>query len=95
MVRPYLLAGPALLLFAAILVVPLAMTVLLSFNDFSTVKGIQPVYILKNWRDLFTDPYFREMFEARVTRHRLTRNSRRRRAPGSDELRSRLEEAGP
>ena len=62
MVRPYLLAGPALLLFAAILVVPLAMTVLLSFNDFSTVKGIQPVYILKNWRDLFTDPYFREMF---------------------------------
>ena len=62
MVRPYLLAGPALLLFAAILVVPLAMTVLLSFNDFSTVKGIQPVYILKNWRDLFTDDYFREMF---------------------------------
>jgi len=51
-----------LLLFAAILVVPLAMTALLSFNDFSTVKGIQPVYILKNWRDLFTDEYFREMF---------------------------------
>ena len=51
-----------MLLFAAILVVPLAMTVLLSFNDFSTVKGIQPVYILKNWRDLFTDDYFREMF---------------------------------
>jgi len=38
------------------------MTALLSFNDFSTVKGIQPVYILKNWRDLFTDEYFREMF---------------------------------
>src|SRR5438128_196541 len=38
------------------------MTVLLSFHDFSTVKGIQPVFILKNWQELFTDPYFREMF---------------------------------
>jgi putative spermidine/putrescine transport system permease protein len=62
MVRPYLLAGPALALFAVILIVPLGMTVLLSFHDFSTVKGIQPVLILKNWEELFSDPYFREMF---------------------------------
>ena len=59
---PYLLCGPALLLFAAVVVAPLGMTVLLSFHDFSTVKGIQPVFILKNWQELFTDPYFREMF---------------------------------
>jgi putative spermidine/putrescine transport system permease protein len=62
MVRPYALSAPALALFAAIVVIPLAMTVLLSFHDFSTVKGIQPVLILKNWHELFTDEYFREMF---------------------------------
>jgi len=61
-VRPYLLTAPALALFAAIVVVPLGMTFLLSFNDFSTLKGIQPVFILKNWHELFTDEYFREMF---------------------------------
>jgi putative spermidine/putrescine transport system permease protein len=59
---PYLLSAPALLLFAAVVVIPLAMTLALSFHDFSTVKGIQPVFILKNWQELFTDPYFREMF---------------------------------
>jgi putative spermidine/putrescine transport system permease protein len=59
---PYLLAAPAMLLFAAVVIVPLAMTLALSFHDFSTVKGIQPVWILKNWQELFTDDYFREMF---------------------------------
>lgn len=59
---PYLLSAPALALFAAVVLVPLAMTFLLSFHDWSTVRGIQPVYILKNWRDLATDPWFREMF---------------------------------
>jgi len=61
-VRPYLLTAPALALFAAIVLIPLGMTFVLSFNDFSTVKGIQPVFILKNWHELFTDEYFREMF---------------------------------
>jgi putative spermidine/putrescine transport system permease protein len=61
-VRPYVLSAPALLLFAVIVVVPIGMTVLLSFHDFSTSKGIQPVLILKNWKELFTDAYFREMF---------------------------------
>jgi putative spermidine/putrescine transport system permease protein len=58
----YALSAPALALFAAVVLIPLGMTVLLSFHDFSTVKGIQPVFILKNWHELFTDPYFREMF---------------------------------
>jgi putative spermidine/putrescine transport system permease protein len=61
-IRPWLLSAPALLLFGIVVVVPLAMTVVLSFHDFSTLGGIKPVFILKNWRDLFTDPYFREMF---------------------------------
>ena len=59
---PYLLSAPALLLFGAIVMVPLAMTFALTFHDFSTLKGIQPAFILKNWHELFTDDYFKEMF---------------------------------
>ncbi|MEO7057975.1 MAG: ABC transporter permease [Caldimonas sp.] len=49
-------------LFGAVVIVPLALTLLLSFHDFSSTEGIRTVYILKNWRELFTDPYFSEMF---------------------------------
>ena len=59
---PWLLSLPALVLFVAIVIVPLAMTVLLSFHDWGQYKGIQPVLILKNWREVLGDPYFREMF---------------------------------
>src|SRR5258708_37740562 len=59
---PYLLSLPALLLFAAVVIVPLAMTVLLSFHDWGQYKGIEPVFILKNWREVLTDSYFLEMF---------------------------------
>ena len=59
---PYALIAPAMALFAAIVFVPLAMTVLLSFHNFSNTEGIQTVVILKNWRELFSDAYFREMF---------------------------------
>lgn len=59
---PYLLSAPALLLFFAVVLIPIAMTVLLSFNDWSQYKGIQPVLILKNWREVFDDSYFHEMF---------------------------------
>ena len=59
---PWLLSLPALVLFAAVLVVPLIMTVLLSFHDWSQYGGIRPVLILKNWREIWTDPYYAEMF---------------------------------
>ena len=59
---PWLLSLPALTLFAAVLVVPLAMTVLLSFHDWSQYGGIKPVLILKNWREIWSDPYYAEMF---------------------------------
>jgi putative spermidine/putrescine transport system permease protein len=59
---PWLLSGPALLLFVGVMVVPIAMTVLLSFHDFSMSKGIQPVFILRNWHEVLTDGYFHEMF---------------------------------
>ncbi|MFY7960790.1 MAG: ABC transporter permease [Elsteraceae bacterium] len=59
---PYAMLSPALLLFVAILLIPLLMTVLLSFHDWGQYKGIEPVFILKNWRELITDDYFHEMF---------------------------------
>ena len=59
---PWLLTAPALLLFVGVLVIPLAMTVMLSFHDWGQYKGIEPVFILKNWREVATDPYYAEMF---------------------------------
>jgi putative spermidine/putrescine transport system permease protein len=59
---PYLLSLPALLLFAAIVIVPLGMTVALSFHDWGQYKGIVPVFILKNWSEVFSDSYYGEMF---------------------------------
>lgn len=58
----YLLAGPALLLFAGVVLAPLAMTVLLSFHDWGQYKGIETVFILKNWREVLTDDYFYSVF---------------------------------
>jgi len=59
---PYLLLAPAALLFLAVVAIPLAMTVLLSFHDWGQYKGIEPVLILKNWREVLSDGYYREMF---------------------------------
>ncbi|MBL8342751.1 MAG: ABC transporter permease [Rubrivivax sp.] len=59
---PYALSLPALLLFALIVLVPIVMTVLLSFHDWGQYKGIERVFILKNWREVVTDDYFHEVF---------------------------------
>lgn len=53
---------PALGLFLAVVIIPLAMTVLLSFHDWGQYKGIEPVFILKNWNEIWSDSYFHEMF---------------------------------
>jgi putative spermidine/putrescine transport system permease protein len=58
----WLLSLPALAIFVAVVMVPLAMTALLSFYGWGQYKGIEPVVTLKNWREVLTDPYFREMF---------------------------------
>jgi putative spermidine/putrescine transport system permease protein len=61
--RPALaLALPAPMLFVGVVVIPLAMTVMLSFHDWGQYKGIEPVFILKNWREIASDPYYAEMF---------------------------------
>ncbi|MGY4303439.1 putative spermidine/putrescine transport system permease protein [Bradyrhizobium sp. USDA 4369] len=56
------LALPALMLFTGVVVIPLAMTVMLSFHDWGQYKGIEPVFILKNWIEIVGDPYYAEMF---------------------------------
>lgn len=60
--RPWLMVLPALLLFCAIVIVPLAMTVLLSFHRWGQYTGIELVLTLQNWREIWADPYFFEMF---------------------------------
>jgi putative spermidine/putrescine transport system permease protein len=59
---PFLLTGPALLVFLGLVIIPLGMTVLLSFYDWGQYKGIVPEFTLKNWIEVFTDSYFFEIF---------------------------------
>jgi putative spermidine/putrescine transport system permease protein len=59
---PYLLSAPALLLYAVLLLVPLIATALLSLHSFGIYKGIENVYNLANYRDVFGDSYFYEIF---------------------------------
>lgn len=59
---PYWLTGPALLVFLGLVIVPLAMTLLLSFYDWGQYKGIVPEFTLKNWAEIASDSYFYEIF---------------------------------
>ncbi|HTZ79161.1 MAG TPA: ABC transporter permease [Stellaceae bacterium] len=59
---PYLLSAPALLLYGVLLLVPLIATTLLSLHSFTLYKGIEDVYNLANYRDVFSDIYFYEIF---------------------------------
>lgn len=59
---PWSLASPALLLFVGILLVPLALTAVLSFNAFDGMRGIQPNYTWANYAEVLTDGYYHEIF---------------------------------
>jgi putative spermidine/putrescine transport system permease protein len=59
---PWLLASPALLLFVGLLLVPLALTGILSFNAFDSAKGVLDVYTWKNYLEVFSDSYYHEIF---------------------------------
>ncbi|MGL4525441.1 MAG: ABC transporter permease [Aestuariivirga sp.] len=59
---PWALILPSLALFFGAVAVPLLMTVLLSFHDWGQYKGIETVFILKNWAEIWSDSYFHEMF---------------------------------
>lgn len=59
---PYWLTAPALAVYATFLVVPIASVSLLSFQNFEFYGGIQPGLTLKNFREVFTDSYYWEVF---------------------------------
>ena len=59
---PYWLTGPALAVFLGLVIIPLGMTVLLAFYDWGQYKGIVAEFTLKNFREIFGDSYFLEIF---------------------------------
>ncbi|MEP7057395.1 MAG: ABC transporter permease, partial [Caldimonas sp.] len=59
---PYWLSAPALLLYLAFLVVPMAAIALMSFQNFEFYGGVQPGFTLKNYREVFGDGYYWEIF---------------------------------
>jgi len=59
---PWLLASPALLLFIGLLLVPLLLTVLLSFHAFDGARGVLPDTTWRNYVEVFSDGYYHEIF---------------------------------
>jgi len=63
MSRGYLLSLPALLLFAGLLILPLGLTLVLSFNVFDYQVGVKAdEWTLAHYLALFSDAYFYEIF---------------------------------
>jgi putative spermidine/putrescine transport system permease protein len=60
---PWWLSGPALLLFAALLLVPLALTAVLSFNAYDPATGPRAdEFTLAHYTHVFTDAYYHGIF---------------------------------
>ncbi|HWT63629.1 MAG TPA: ABC transporter permease [Ochrobactrum sp.] len=59
---PLFLTGPSTLLFFALVLLPLALTVMLSFNTYSYDKGIQDIYTIANYSQVLQDPYYLNIF---------------------------------
>lgn len=59
---PWALATPSLLLFVGILLVPVLLTAVLSFNAFDGMRGILPDYTWANYLEILTDGYYHEIF---------------------------------
>jgi putative spermidine/putrescine transport system permease protein len=60
---PWFLSGPALLMFAALLLVPLALTAVLSFNVYDPATGPKAgEFTLEHYAHVFTDSYYGAIF---------------------------------
>lgn len=59
---PWLLTGPAMLVFVTLLAAPLVLTAMLSLNLFSDTEGVIPIYTFANYLEVFSDDYFHEIF---------------------------------
>lgn len=60
--QPWLLSSPSVALFLGLLVVPLALTAILSFNVFDAMMGTQESYTFGNYLEILTDSYYYELF---------------------------------
>jgi putative spermidine/putrescine transport system permease protein len=59
---PWALSGPALAVFLVMLLVPLMLTAVLSFHVFDGIGTISPRFSLANYLEVFSDPYYYEIF---------------------------------
>jgi putative spermidine/putrescine transport system permease protein len=59
---PWLLAGPGALFFAGLVMLPLALTVILSFHAYDHSSGIQNTFTLSHYIAVVTDEYYLEIF---------------------------------
>lgn len=59
---PWLLSAPALLLFGCLLLVPLALTAVLSFQVFDYATGVKSSFTLTHYIAVFTDDYYHAIF---------------------------------
>ena len=85
---PWLLAGPGALFFAGMILLPLALTVILSFRAYDHATGIKDTYTLAHYIAVVTDEYYLEIFwrTLRIAALRV-RSSRRARLHSSSERR--------
>lgn len=59
---PWLLSAPALLLFGCLLLVPLALTLVLSFQVFDHATGVKNSFTLAHYLAVLTDDYYHAIF---------------------------------
>ncbi|MEB0100660.1 ABC transporter permease, partial [Pseudomonas sp. CCI3.2] len=61
--RGYLLSLPAIILFSCLLILPLVLTLVLSFNVFDYQLGVKNgEFTFAHYIDLFSDSYYYEIF---------------------------------
>lgn len=58
----YLMTGPGLVFFAALLGVPMVMTFVLSLHAYDFTAGVLPGWTLANYADVLGDSYFHKIF---------------------------------
>ena len=59
---PWLLSAPAMLLFSSLLLLPLTLTAVLSFNVFDYNTGVKNIFTWAHYAAIFTDDYYFEIF---------------------------------
>lgn len=59
---PYWLSLPVIVVFVVVFIVPMIMTFFLSFNSYSSSAGIVSDFSFKNYVEVLSDSYFREIF---------------------------------